>query len=75
MTVECPALVIRAGVNPILNPFDAEKMVNLNPLIQLVVIPDSTHNVHGSQSEAYFRAVTEFLARPFDRSLPASRVS
>lgn len=59
--LECPTLVIRAGVNPILDPGDAEKMVNINSLIQLVVIPDSTHNVHGSQFEAYIKAVDEFL--------------
>ena len=59
--LECPTLVIRAGVNPILDPGDAEKMVSINPLIQLVVIPDSTHSVHGSQFEAYIKTVDEFL--------------
>ena len=60
--LRCPTLAIRAGINPILNPLDAEKMAALNPLIQVVVIPDSTHNIHGTQFEAYIKTVKHFLA-------------
>lgn len=60
--LSCPTLIIRAGNNPILNPDDAEKMVAMNPNIRLVVIPNSNHNVHGSQFEAYIKALETFLA-------------
>ncbi|HEX4520673.1 MAG TPA: alpha/beta hydrolase [Gaiellaceae bacterium] len=61
--ITSPTLVVRGAESPLFKIDYAERMVELNPMISLVTIPDAGHLVHCEQPEAFTAAVLDFLGR------------
>lgn len=45
---------------------DSDSMKKLNPNLEVIPIPDSSHNIHKSQKEAYIKKLSEFLSKTGD---------
>ena len=56
-----PTLVVRGRESPLFKREYAERMVEVNAMIQLVEIADAGHLVHCEQPQAFNAAVLEFL--------------
>lgn len=59
--IECPTLVVRGRHSDYLQASMVERMVQLNPRIRAVEIPDAGHYIHDDQPALFADAVTEFL--------------
>lgn len=59
--VQCPALVVRGGRDPVVPQRWAEEVARLLPLGRLAVIPDSAHAVNYNSPGQLARAVINFL--------------
>lgn len=59
--IRSPTLVVRGAESPLFKLEYAERMVAINPLIQLVTVADAGHLVHCEQPAEFTEAVLAFL--------------
>lgn len=59
-SLRCPVLVVRAGQG-VLDPEDVEEMAARLPSAEVVVLPESRHDVHLDRPQEWRRALIEFL--------------
>jgi pimeloyl-ACP methyl ester carboxylesterase len=60
--VQCPVALIVGADSPIVSQADIERYLSLNPLLEVVSIPEAGHNVQGDQSHLLALAVDQFMA-------------
>lgn len=57
----CATLVVRGGRTDYLQPEMLQQMLDLNPRLAGVVIPDASHYIHDDQPERFAAVVVQFL--------------
>ena len=62
--IECPTLIVRGGDSDILAQDVAERMAQVMPNAELVVVPNASHPVMMDNPPGFNRVTSEFLLRP-----------
>lgn len=60
--LQCPTLVVRGGASPLFGAPIVQRMLETNPRVSAVEIPDAGHSVHHEKPTEVIAAVRQFLS-------------
>ena len=61
--IKCPVLIVRGSESELLSQEVAERMAELIPQAQLVIIERAGHHVNQANPERLYEVIEQFLAR------------